>query len=115
MEDKTYILKFRAGSRDIFEAVRMGKKRMETRAASVRYRNIKSGDVIEFVCGKERFQKTVKRAIIFKSVLAMLKKYKFTDILPKAISVKDLEDTYKSFPGYPEKIKKFGIVALEFS
>lgn len=114
MESKTHTLKFRAANRDIFEAVRTGKKRVETRAASVRYRNIKPGDIVEFACGKSRFQKTVKRAVIFKSVSAMLKKYKFIDILPKAVSVKDLENTYKSFPSYPEKIKKFGIMALEF-
>lgn len=114
MESKTHTLKFRAANRDIFEVIRIGKKRVETRAASVRYRHIKSGDIIEFVCGKSRFQKTVKRVTIFKSVSAMLKKYKVTDIMPKITSAKDLEDTYKSFPGYPEKIKKFGIIALEF-
>lgn len=114
MEYKTHTLKFRAINRDIFEAVRVGKKRVETRAASLRYLNIKSGDVIDFVCGNSRFQKTVKRAAIFQSVFVMLKKYKIIDIMLTATSVEDLQKAYDSFLGYREKIKKFGIIALEF-
>lgn len=115
MPSKRKILRFRAANKDLFEAIKKGTKKVETRAATVKYKNIKTGDTIDFICGKERFQKTVKRATIFKNISVMLKKYKFTDIMPGASSVKSLEDVYKSFPGYPEKIKKFGIIALELA
>ena len=111
---KRYILRFRAANRDFFEAIKKGAKKVETRAATVKYKDIKPGDIIEFVCGKDRFQKIIKHATVFKSVSAMLKKHKFIDIMPQVTSVKGLEDAYKSFPNYSDKIKKFGIIALEF-
>lgn len=118
MENKTtnkkLTLRFRAVNDDFFQAIRNGKKKVETRAATIKYRNVKPGDLVEFVCGKKRFSRTVKSAQIFKSVNAMLRVHKFTDIMPNAKSIQDLEQSYNSFPGYREKLKKFGIIALKF-
>ena len=86
---------------------------METRAASVKYRDIKAGDVLVLVCGGERFEKKVKSARIFKSIPAMLKKYKLQSIEPDMKLVKELEHAYYSYRGYREKIKKFGLIGLE--
>lgn len=46
-----YMLRFRAINRDTFQAIRVGTKKVETRAATIKYRDIKVGDVITFVCG----------------------------------------------------------------
>lgn len=113
MPSKTIKLKFRAVNRDIFEAIRSGKKPVETRAATVRYCDIKAGDMVEFICGKDKFTKQVKRVEIFKSIGGLLKKYKPRDINPAASSKEDLEKMYYSFPGYREKISKFGLIAFE--
>ncbi len=110
---KTHTLRFRAVNRDIFQAIRGGKKKVETRAATVKYRGIKAGDAVVFVCGKDKFQKQVKRATMFKTVGAMLKKYTVRDINLKCATTKELRDLYFSFPGYKEKIEKFGLIALE--
>ncbi len=50
---------------------------------------------------------------MFKTVGAMLKKYTVRDINLKCATTKELRDLYFSFPGYKEKIEKFGLIALE--
>jgi len=113
MPVKTIKLKIRAVDRDIFEAIRSGKKPVETRAGTVKFRNIKAGDMLEFVCKKDKFTKPVKRVEIFKSIGDLLKKYKLEEINPNIKTLDELEKMYYSFPGYKEKIKKFGIMAME--
>jgi ASC-1-like (ASCH) protein len=111
---KTYTLRFRSTDKDIFDAIKSGKKKVETRAATARYKNVEKGDKIIFVCGKNKFVKEIKKVSMFKSISAMLKKYKFKQINPFVGSTKELEAMYFSFPGYKEKITKAGLVALEF-
>jgi ASC-1-like (ASCH) protein len=106
-------LRFRSVNKKIFDAIRAGKKKVETRAATVRYRKIKKGDTLIFSCGKLRFEKKVKNAKVYKNIPALLKKYSFKTINPFVKSASELEKMYYSFPGYREKIKKFGIIALE--
>jgi ASC-1-like (ASCH) protein len=115
MGNKTYILRFRAVNRDIFEAIRSGKKKIETRAATVKYKNIKKGDVLVFVCGNKRFSRIIKEVKFFKSVGSMLKVFKVQDIMPNLDSKADLERAYFSYPGYKEKIKKFGLIAFKIN
>jgi ASC-1-like (ASCH) protein len=113
MEDKTYKLRFRAVNSDIFEAIRTGSKRVETRAATVKYRDIKIGDVLRFMCGNKHFEKKVTKVKVFKTITEMLKKYKAKEINLGVSSNKELRETYYSFPGYKEKINKCGLIAME--
>lgn len=108
-----YTLRFRAINRDTFQAIRDGRKKVETRAATVRYRDIKAGDAVTFVCGKEKFERRVKRATTFKTITAMLRTYNVSDISPNYSTAKELRAKYNTFHGYREKIKKFGLIALE--
>ena len=110
---KKHTIKFRAINRDIFDAIVSGKKKVETRAASERYDAIEKGDTIVLVCGKRKIEKEVKSAKIYKSISALLKKYTPKQINPMCSTAKETRDMYYSFPGYKEKIKKFGIIALE--
>ncbi|MBI5913246.1 hypothetical protein HY839_02265 [Candidatus Azambacteria bacterium] len=55
----------------------------------------------------------MKRAEIFSSIGALLKKYKVKDINPACATGKELRDMYYSFPDYEEKIAKHGLIALE--
>lgn len=110
---KKWTLRFRQVNEPIFEAIRSGKKKVETRAATMKYRNIKTGDTLVFVCGKKRFEKTIKRATIFKTIPAMLRVYRVSDIIPELSTAKELRDVYFSFPGYREKIKENGLIAFE--
>lgn len=106
-------LRFRAVNRDIFEAIRSGRKKIETRAATARYRNIKAGDALRFVCGKDSFEKGAKKVQIFKSISLLLRKYQSQDINPFVKSDVELQKMYYSYPNYREKIKQFGIIAIE--
>ena len=107
------ILRFRVINKDIFEAIKNGKKKVETRAATERYRNIKAGDTVKLICAKDTFEMKVKKATIFKSIAAILKKYKLEIINPKTHTAKEAHDMWYSFPGYKEKIRKYGLIALE--
>ena len=110
---KKYTLRFRAVNKDIFLDIKSGKKTVETRAATERYRNIKDGDLIVLVCGKERFEKIVKKAKIFKTIKALVGAYPIKKIMPNISTEKELQEAYYSYPDYKEKIKNFGLIALE--
>lgn len=106
------VLRFRSVNRDVFEAIKNGKKKIETRAATEKYRSIKAGDTIVFVCGKARFQKKVKKVEIFRTIGAILKKYKPVRINPNTLTGEEARAMWDSFPGYKEKIKKYGLIAF---
>lgn len=110
---KRYILRFRKVDRDIFEQIKKGEKTIETRAATTRYKNIAAGDILVFVWDNSRLEKVVKKATTFKSVPEMLGRYDIKSIMPDLSTIEEALKQYKSFPGYEEKIKKFGIIALE--
>jgi len=103
-------LKFRVKNRDIFDAIVSGRKKVETRAATPKYMKVRVGDVLTLVCGKKRLKKKVKKAEHFKTINAVMKKYRPEEINPKANSLREIRETWYSFPNYREKIKKFGLV-----
>lgn len=110
---KTWTLRFRAVDKNNFEDVRSGLKSVETRAASVKYQPIQKGDTLTFVCGKDRFSKTITKKMHFKSIDAMFKKIPFKKIMPDLDSEEESITRYYSYPNYREKIEKFGILAFE--
>lgn len=110
---KKVILRFRVIDRDNFNEIKNGLKTVETRAATIRYRNINKGDIVIIVCGKQRIIKQVKRVRHFKTIESMLKNISLKKIMPSVKSVVDAYKIYYSYPSYKEKIKEFGLVALE--
>ena len=110
---KNWTVRFRAVDRARFEEVRSGRKKYETRAATVKYEPMTEGDTITFVCGKERFQKVIVRKYHFKTVIGMLRKLPLQRIMPDVKTLADVKARYATYPDYPEKIKKFGLFAFE--
>ncbi len=110
---RTYVLRVRAADVDIFNAIRLGKKPVETRAFTVRYKNAAAGDRLRFMCQGKQFVRDIKRVRVVKSPKALLKYYRVQDIAPHLKTAQELENLYYKFPGYREKIKKCGIVAFE--
>lgn len=106
------ILRFREVDRATFNDIREGRKRVETRAATVKYRNIAPGDTIVFVCGSDRFERTVNTVEHFASVDDLLKKHAVQDINAAAATPHELKAMYDGFPGYSEKITEFGLLAM---
>lgn len=107
------VLTFNKKNRDIFEAVRDGRKRVETRAATSKYADVKAGEVATFVCDGETFTRTITAVRHFPSVEALLKKYAVSEIHPFSKTAAELKAVYDSFPGYTEKIREFGLIAME--
>lgn len=104
------ILKFRAVNRDIFEALVSGRKKIETRAATLKYRKIRVGDIMILNCVREKVERRIASVENFKTIAALLKKYRPEDIHPDLHSASEAKKLYYSFPEYKEKIKDFGLV-----
>ncbi|KKW46120.1 MAG: hypothetical protein A3A43_02775 [Candidatus Liptonbacteria bacterium RIFCSPLOWO2_01_FULL_56_20] len=113
MPNKAYTLRFSKVNRDSWNAIRLGAKKIETRAATVRYREIRAGDTLAFVCGRTRFKKRARRVRIFPTVASLLRTYRVTDINPYLSSAKELRAKYDSFSKYREKIRRHGLIAIE--
>ncbi|MGE5540937.1 MAG: hypothetical protein ACM3TU_01485 [Bacillota bacterium] len=108
-------LRFRKVDKNNFEDVRLGKKSIETRAATMKYRSIAEGDTLIFVCGTDRIEKRVAAVHHFSSIDAMLRKLPREAIMPDLDSVADIKRRYASYPGYEEKIREHGILAFELA
>ncbi|OHA04438.1 MAG: hypothetical protein A2934_00370 [Candidatus Sungbacteria bacterium RIFCSPLOWO2_01_FULL_47_10] len=113
MQSKIHVLRFRAKNGDIFEAIRNGTKRVETRAASKKFRGIRAGDTLKLVCGKQSFEKKVKRVHLFRTIESLLRRYSVKAINPNVDSKEELVRLYYSFRGYRQAIKRYGLIAME--
>jgi ASC-1-like (ASCH) protein len=109
---KSWTLRFRATDKEIFEDVRSGKKSVETRAATVKFKPIEVGDDLVFSCDGDKFSKRISKKEHFKSIDALVKKVPFKKIMPAAKSIDEMKKVYSSYSGYDEKIKEFGIFAF---
>lgn len=98
-----------------FRLIQSGKKGIETRAGNDEYLKIRSGDVLELVCGEEICERKVNMVRHFSSLTKLLAIYQPEVIHPGITSRDELRELYLSFPGYPERLKKFGILVFEFS
>lgn len=106
-------MRIRATDKGIFDAIRDGSKKIETRAATARYRGIAPGDIVTFSCDGARCVKRVKSVKSFKTLNALLRAFPYSAINPAAKGADDLRRMYRRFPGYEEKIAELGIVAFE--
>lgn len=100
-------------NRDRFEAIKNGVKKVETRAGSVEYNKIKQGDIIDFVCGEDKFKCLILKVKYFKTIDDLLNIYKYSDINLNWKSKDDAKASYLLFPNYESRIKEFGIIVFE--
>lgn len=112
-KSKSHTLPFAKDNLNTWRLIKSGKKAVETRAGGPKYIGIKVGDTLIFSCLGKKFSKKVLKITHFKSVSAMLKKYKPNQINPTVTTVKELQAMYDSFPGYKDRLKEFGILAFE--
>lgn len=108
---KKWVIRFRVKDKRNFDEIASGAKAIETRAATDKYRKIEAGDTLVIVCGKNKIEKKVKRAEIYKTLDAMFKKINFKKIMPSQPSVGECKKIYITYNGYAEKLKTFGVVA----
>jgi len=117
-KQRTWVLRMRAVDRSIFMAVKNGTKSLETRALNDpkrarSYSGITKGDSVVFVCGKKRVRMRVGRVARYRSVAGLLRTEPYRRIAPWTTSRKEAAAMYDTFPGYRERIKKFGIICFE--
>lgn len=105
-------LSFRAVDRDKFDQIVNGIKTIETRAATVKYQDLSPGDTIRFSCDKQRIGKTISFVRYYSSIEEMLEDLPLDKILPDVTDLDGALKVYYGFPGYEQKIKQSGIVAL---
>jgi len=113
VKNKSYTLRFAKGNKETWQCIKEGKKKVETRAATTKYLPIKTGDTLVLVCDGKKLTKKIKKVTHFKTVAAVIKKYRPGLINPGARTLKEMEMMYYSYPGYQEKIQQFGILAFE--
>lgn len=99
--------------RRVFDALKSGEKKVETRAGTSRYKKIQAGDEAVFRCGNDEVKKKIIAVTHFSDVTSLLKKYKPSDIIPWMHTEQEVRELYDSFSGYREKIAEHGIIAME--
>ncbi|MEK7614524.1 MAG: hypothetical protein AAB428_02575 [Patescibacteria group bacterium] len=111
-ESKEHVLRFRVANIG-FLNIKKGSKKIETRAATSRFRKIEKGDMLVLSCGKEKLKKQVLSVKRFESIPALFKTYRLKDVMPEKKSIEEATLAYYSYHGYEEKIKKFGLIAFK--
>jgi len=110
---KKHILKIRKVDKIVFDSIKENKKTIETRAATDKYRKIEKNDILVFVCDNETIEKEIKKVECYKNIDQMVKVIDFKKIMPFVNSIEEMKKVYFSFPGYKEKIEKFGLVVFK--
>ena len=105
---KNHVLRIRKVDKVVFDSIKNKKKTIETRAATDKFRKIKKGDILIFVCENKELEKQIKQVELFESIDKMLEKINFKKIMPFVNSADEMKKVYYSFSGYKEKIKKIG-------
>lgn len=109
---KNHRLAFREVDRDKYLDIVEGRKPIETRAATVKYRKVAVGDTFTIVCGRDYVIKKITWVRHFRSVDSMLRSLPLEKILPSAENKAQAEKIFYGFPGYRDKIKECGIIAF---
>ena len=113
MSKYLHVLRIREVDRKFFEIIKSGEKTIGTRAATDKFRLIKTGDVLKFVCGRDTLEKKVLKVHYFKNVDDLAKTLDLKKIMSFVSSLDEVKKIWYSFPNYKEKIKKYGLLAFE--
>lgn len=102
-----------------FSMIVSGEKIVETRAldetdsAKDYYRAIDSGDAIRFVCGTDSVIKNVVEARYYPTLADYLEYEDLELALGEGMTAEKATDKLHGYPGYKERIKKYGLVVWE--
>lgn len=120
-----WVLRFAAWKKknDIFEAVKSGRKTIETRLnnkeSKRNYSQVKPGDVLVLlsVGTREKIEKKVNYVHVYKSVAEMAENEPVDKIIPGCQSGAELVAIFEQLKkkwgrNYAQKLEKYGIVAI---
>lgn len=102
--------------KEYIDQIRSGKKTVESRINTGAILNYKPGDKIRFFCSsKESVECIIKRIETFDNFKDMLRECGTENCFPKNINIYEAEQIYDAIPGYAEKSKRFGVVAIHIA
>ncbi|MFA5047760.1 MAG: ASCH domain-containing protein [Patescibacteria group bacterium] len=104
---------FRDCDQETFNLIKNGQKKIETRAGLPEYFEIKARDLVNFICGDYACEKEIKNVSVFPSLNDLFKVYEPEQIDSSISTIEEMTAKYMSFPGYPERIEKSGIIVFE--
>jgi len=112
-------LRIRAKNRIIFNQIKSGKKKVETRAlghtkTGKNFGSVQKGDTLLFMCGKARLRKKIIKVSKFLSVEKFFKEVNQKLVWPHmpVRTLENIKKQYYVYPGYRERIRKYGLVAF---
>ena len=112
-KSKKITLRFAKQNKQTWLFIKEGKKTIETRAATSKYKDVQPGDTVVLSCEGSKFEKVISNVAYVKSIEVLAKQFDLNKINPGITDIKETKRIYFSYPGYEEKIKEFGLVALE--
>lgn len=95
--------------------IRDGRKTVEGRISSGMFGNVKSGDRFAFFNHSGRVTCHVTEAVRYGSFREMLEKEGFQKCIPNARNLEDAVRQYEVIPGYVERARQSGVVALRLA
>jgi len=101
--------------REYVQAIRSGAKTFEGRIATSFFRGYTVGKKVEWYCGASEQDKVLTEIVSrkqFNSFENMLETLGFKNFLPKSPNLQNACGLYHSVPGYTEKVKLHGALAL---
>ena len=98
-----------------FHAIKIGLKIVEGRPNSLKFKDIAPGDKISFTCVSthEIIYCTVIAVTGYSNFYEMLDQQGLQNMLPGVNDIQQGVAVYENFPGYREKVKKYGAIAIE--
>jgi ribosomal-protein-alanine N-acetyltransferase len=110
---KIHALRIRSGDGGIFKALSLGKKSIETRAATPVFRKVQVGDLVKFTYGDKILEKRVRRVRHFASVAELSSAGLMDRVAPHTLSAKDAESVTRSLFRDQAKIQQHGLLAFD--
>lgn len=95
------------------DAIRSGRKTVEGRIDSGLFQRMQPGTLVKWFCQGNSVTTRIERVTKYPSFSAMLKAEGVEKCLPGVASVDAGIGIYHSIPGYPERSKESGVVALQ--
>lgn len=98
-----------------FNAMKAGLKTVEARINSLKFKDLHSGDQISFTCNvtHEVILCRVQEIIVYVSFFEMIQEQGLQNMLPDVATIAQGVAIYESFPGYKEKVKNNGVLAIK--
>ena len=97
---------------DAFRALRDGSKNIEVRAGGPKYDGITVGDIAVFTFGDERLERRVLWVQNVGSLDELLDAYSVQSLTPWLDSKEEYVRRMNGFPGYPERIARYGLIVI---